>query len=66
MAKKIKRFFMFLLFSIFFSLLSGRINQSVNQKGSSGDSKQKGWNSAEAECCMGGVGTRPDGSQYCL
>ena len=65
MAKKIKRFFVFLLFTMCFSLLSGRINQSVNQKGSSGDSKQKGWNSAEAKCCFGEVKDGPDG-QYCV
>ena len=55
MAKKIKRFFVFLFFSLFFSLLSGRINTSVSPKG-----KQiKGnngllWNSAlAAKQCNG-------------
>ena len=66
MAKKIKRFFVFLLFTMFFSLLSGRINQSVNQKGSSGDSKQKGWNSAEAgACCMSGICDGETGPYCC-
>ena len=33
MAKRIKRFFVFLFFSMFFSMLSGRINTQVSQKG---------------------------------
>ena len=46
MARKIKRFFVFLFFSLFFSLLSGRIERS-----SKNEENRKSFNSAEAKCC---------------
>ncbi|MBR6411690.1 MAG: hypothetical protein IKS41_00830 [Alphaproteobacteria bacterium] len=49
MARKIKRFFVFLFFSLFFSLLSGRINTSVSPKGKQVKAGNGlSWNSAQA------------------
>ena len=66
MSRKIKRFFVFFLFSLVFSLLAGRINHSDNS--GSGDKKEAsdGWNSAWAGvCCEIGICDRPDGTRYC-
>ena len=46
MARKIKRFFVFLFFSLFFSLLSGRIDRAGK-----GEESKKSLNSAAAKCC---------------
>ena len=56
MARRIKRFFVFLLFSLFFSLLSGRITATKQEKSDTklaGENKKVTvWslNSACAEC----------------
>ena len=60
MAKKIKRFIVFLFFSLFFSLLSGKIN------GGKKVDKTASWNSAAAgQCCPEGVGKTEDGAKCC-
>ena len=75
MARRIKRFFVFLFFSLFFSLLSGK---GENQRGDS-NPVSKGWNTAEAKCCPEKKSvavcknvccsqpckTKDDGSVYC-
>ena len=48
MAKKIKRFFVFLFFSLFFSLLSGKVNTPTDKKSTVKSNDNLSWNSAEA------------------
>ena len=48
MAKRIKRFFVFLFFSLFFSLLSGKVNAPSDKKTGIKSSNSLSWNSAEA------------------
>ena len=74
MARKIKRFFVFLLFSMCFSLLSKRVcinteNKSVNKDTSSGSNKTKFTspisivdNAANAQC---GCYCGEDGNWHC-
>ena len=66
MAKKIKRFFVFLFFSFFFALLSGRIGgnslQKVRQM-KSGIGINTAW--AKGACCEKGICTHDDGKPYC-
>ena len=50
MARRIKRFFIFLLFPLVFSLISGRTHQAVDRK-DSGCEGTSGWNSAQAGVC---------------
>ena len=66
MARKIKRFFVFLFFSIFFSPMSGKMGSQIPQKGEQIRSSF-GVNSAWAKgaCCDKGICTRDDGSHYC-
>ena len=66
MAKRIKRFFVFLCFSLFFSLISGKIGGQVSQKGKqikSGIGINTAW--AKGVCCAKGVCESPDGGHYC-
>ena len=69
MAKRIKRFFVFLLFSLFFSLLSGKGTSVNGQKGHQqvSSSGEGGLNSAMAAgaCCSNGICHKEDGSSYC-
>ncbi len=67
MARKLKRFFLFVFFSFFFTLLSGRSGpiRNSSEKGTGVSSDNKGWNSAQAECCMNGVCVDEYGNQYC-
>ena len=62
MAKKIKRFIVFLFFSLFFSLLSGKTEKPGAPKADKGPS----WNSAAAgECCFEGKGVTADDKPCC-
>ena len=67
MARKLKRFFVLMFFSFFVTLLSGRSGPIHNrsEKGTGVSSDNKGWNSAQAECCMNGVCTAENGKNYC-
>ena len=52
MAKKIKRFFVFLFFSLFFSLLSGQVEKPASMGRQVKEAKGMRLNSAEAaQCC---------------
>ena len=66
MARKIKRFFVFLLFSLFFSLMSGKVSTNQSQKGSKVSPGEKGWNAASAgQCCENSICYKDDGKPYC-
>lgn len=67
MARKLKRFFVLVFFSFFSTLLSGRSGpiHHNSEKDTGVSSDNKGWNSAQAACCMNGVCTDEDGQQYC-
>jgi len=61
MAKRIKRFFVFLFFSIFFSLLSGRIDSGISQKGKQpkiGNGLGDAW--AAGTCCQNNICNKVD------
>ena len=66
MARRIKRFFVFLFFSLFFSLLSGRINTPVPQRGKQ-VKPSLGLNSASAAgaCCEKGICSDDKGNYCC-
>jgi len=60
MAKKIKKILVFLFLSLFFSLLSGKVERRGVLK------TNRGWNSAAAGfCCTTGVGTSIGGGRCC-
>jgi len=68
MAKRIKRFFVFLCFSLFFSLLSGKGTTLNSQKGRQQvSSAAGGLNSAMAAgaCCANGICQDDEGKNYC-
>ena len=66
MTKRIKKFFVFLFFSLFFSLLSGKTSGVSNQKGETVSGINKGWNSASAGvCCPNEICEDEDGKHYC-
>ena len=67
MAKRIKRFFVFLFFSLFFSLLSGRVTTETSQKGSKvSPLSNRGLNSALAgQCCLNGICKDGDRNYCC-
>ena len=66
MAKQIKRFFVFLAFSLFFALLSGRLENGGTGKGKTVVKGAKSLNSAMAAmCCENGIGENEKG-RYCL
>ena len=67
MSRKIKRFCVFLLFSLFCSLLSGRVSHLGSSKSCIKKENAKGWNSAwAARCCEKGICEGPDGRYCCL
>ena len=66
MTRKIKRFFVFLFLSLFFSFLSGRFGSPVLQRGKqirSGIGLNTAW--AKGACCSKGICTSDDGTPYC-
>ena len=65
MARKIKRFFVFLFFSLFFSLLSGRITTPTSQKGKEVKSSACGNTAMAAACCPNGVCESEEGPYCC-
>ena len=65
MARKIKRFFVFLFLSLFFSIFSGRLKVSVLPRGKqikSATAVKMAW---AGQCCPKKICTAANGTDYC-